>query len=314
MTPDDLQAKLNDISNDQQFQRLFLAVNRLKVIEKRMRYLGQVDQARLIREKLDTMKSQIDDYPQLKLLIDKIPSSMQRTEVIQRICKALRAQTYLEIGVRYGDCFTEITVPHKIAIDPVAPQPRVEAAIKKDGVSYYQMYSDDFFKQNAALFKTKKIDVAFVDGLHTYDQSLRDALNCLDNMSEHGVLVMHDCNPDTEAMGIPAPREEQAFEYAAKNGLELTGGWMGDVWKSIVYLRSQRLDLYVCTLRCDWGIGIAMKGRPESHLAFSPKEIDALTYQDLDTHREDYLNLKDQEFLFDFITMMKKRDFLDVER
>jgi len=309
---DDLQKKLDAVSNDDKVHSLLLAVNRLKVLEKRMRYLGQVDQARVIGEKLTSLRVQIQDTPQLQAIIDKIPGDMQRAEVIQRICDTLGAQTYLEIGVRHGDCFTEINVPRKIAIDPVEPQPRVAAAMQEDGVSYYQMYSDDFFKQHADLFKEKKIDVAFVDGLHTYGQSLSDALNCLENMSEHGVLVMHDCNPHDEAMGIPAPLEEQAVDYARKKGLTLSGGWLGDVWKSIVYLQSQRPDLYVCTLRCDWGTGLAMKGNPENTLSFSTADIDKLTYQDFEAQRELFLNLKDQEFLFDFLEMMQAREFQNI--
>lgn len=302
-----LNEKLDEISKDTNIHSLLNAMNRLKVLQKRLKYLGQEIPERAVSDQLELLKSKIRQNEHLQVLFDKLTGDIKRTEVIQKVCSTLNAQTYIEIGVRHGDCFTQIEAPRKIAIDPIQPKPAVAASLK-EGVFYYEMYSDDFFSSHTDLFSEKKIDVAFVDGLHTYQQSLRDALNCLDHMSERGVLVMHDCNPTDEAKGIPAPLEEVAMECAAQKGLLIRGGWMGDVWKTIVYLRSLRPDLYVCTLDCDWGIGLVMKGVPENPLSFSALDIDCLTYQDFEKNRNLFLNLKEQDFLYDFLAMLKKQD------
>ena len=67
---------------------------------------------------------------------------------------------------------------------------------------FYRMFrktSDDFFSLDAhKVFKENKIDVAFIDGLHTYEQSLRDAVNCLKYLNKGGLHYIHDCNPQSE--------------------------------------------------------------------------------------------------------------------
>jgi len=299
----DLQERLNELSENKELQNLLNAMNQLKVLQKRMKKINTDDV--LLQAKIDALHNRIKENKKLQLLVDKVPGEVTRVEIVQKICDVINAQTYLEIGVRHGDCFSQIQVPRKIGIDPVDPKQKVKVEMQKEGVSYYQMYSDDFFKEHAGLFKENKIDVAFVDGLHTYDQSLRDSLNCLEYLSEKGVLIMHDCNPCTEATGIPAPLEEKAKECAVAKGLTLQGAWLGDVWKTVVYLRSQRPDLYVFTLRCDWGVGIAMKGISEKPLSFNVEEIDTLTYQDLEDQRDYFLNMKEQEFLFAFLKQCK---------
>ena len=43
----------------------------------------------------------------------------------------------------------------------------------------------------------------------------------------------------------------------------------------------------------DFGIGIIRKGSAEDNLDFTPQEIDALTYDDLEKNRKTYLSLKE---------------------
>jgi hypothetical protein len=79
------------------------------------------------------------------------------------------------------------------------------------------------------------------------------------------------------------------------------GVWSGDVWKSIVYLRSLRHDLRVAVLKCDTGVGIVRKGTPESRLAYTPAQIEALSYSDLAADRKRLLNLKPPRYLNEFL-------------
>jgi hypothetical protein len=115
------------------------------------------------------------------------------------------------------------------------------------------------------------LDVVFVDGLHTYQQALKDVNNSLINLNEKGVIIIHDCNPPHEAAAYPA----DSYDHAASLSLPgWTGEWCGDVWKTICYLRSHRNDLKIFVLDCDYGLGIVMRGEPDNDLDITEDELD----------------------------------------
>jgi len=166
---------------------------------------------------------------------------------------------------------------------------------------FFEMTSDEFFVREAKRLNRKKIDLAFVDGLHTYEQSYRDVLNCLLYLRAGGVILLHDCHPTSESMAYPAPSYGDA---AAAKLAGWTKEWCGDVWKTIVYLRSCHLQLNVFVLDCDYGVGVITRGEPESVLPYSPEDIRQMDYRDLADNRQRFLNLKQPEYLETFI---KKR-------
>jgi len=117
-------------------------------------------------------------------------------------------------------------------------------------------------------------------------------------LNTNGLIVMHDCNPLTESA---------AASWTSLGSPEFVNWiWNGDVWKTIAYLRSCRDDLNVFVLNCDFGLGIISKAEPENMLNLSGAQIDEMTFKDLDNNREKILNLKSQEYLFEF---MEKRAF-----
>lgn len=237
--------------------------------------------------------------------------------VIQAALETLGRGTYLEIGVASGDCFSRIEAERKIAIDP-APDPRFHARLpcvalgqrhfpaSLPGASLFAMTSDDFFAQYAPLFAERPIDVALIDGSHTYRQALLDVLHCLDHLGPRGVIVMHDCNPSSETIGYPAP----SFEAAERLNLpKWNGHWSGDVWKTIVHLRSGRNDLHIFVLDCDMGVGIVTRAhatrRTTKRLPYAAEEIAQLCYHDLDHQRKVLLNLKHPRYFYDFLSALR---------
>ena len=230
---------------------------------------------------------------------------MNRLDVIQQIINHKQANTYLEIGVKKGKAFLEIRARKKIAIDPlfkISRKRKIKFFLKNfSNISneYYEMTSDMFFDKHAVrLNNLKGIDVAFIDGLHTYKQSLKDVHNCLKFLNQSGVIVMHDCNPQSET-------ESQCLDIMEKKeSMDLPGSgiaWSGDVWKTIANLRSTRSDLNIFVLDCDHGVGIITKGEPEKMLGFSVKMIEKLTYKDLEQNRLKILNLKRPSYLKEFL-------------
>ncbi|TAG85970.1 MAG: class I SAM-dependent methyltransferase, partial [Oscillatoriales cyanobacterium] len=52
---------------------------------------------------------------------------------------------------------------------------------------------------------------------------------------------------------------------------------------------------------CDFGLGIVMKGKPDIDLNLSKDELDKMTYEDVVNGKENFLNLKDENYLFEFL-------------
>ena len=171
---------------------------------------------------------------------------------------------------------------------------KVFGYFKADEKIYFEVESDEFFSKHADVLNNSGIDVAFIDGLHTYEQSLKDVENCLRYLNEKGVIVMHDCKPTTYAMAFPAKTIEDA-ENAKLDGW--TGEWCGDVWKTIVHLRSSRPDLEIFVLDCDYGVGVIIKGTAKKMLNYNTAEIPRLTFYDLWDNREMLLNIKSPKYL-----------------
>lgn len=235
---------------------------------------------------------------------------MDRLAVIQLIIDRIKAKVYLEIGVKKGKVFLNVKAKKKIAVDP---QIKIDVKRKIKFLAknlsnffnkYYEMTSDRFFEENSYLLtKLNGIGVAFIDGLHTYEQSLKDIRNCLKFLKEDGIIVMHDCNPLSEAQAHPATSPEHAANSCPSNW---TGDWSGDVWKTIAFLRSNREDLNIFVLDCDHGLGIITRGKSERPLEFSKADLDQLSYNDLERDRVKILNLKPVDYLQKFLNQRQR--------
>ena len=230
---------------------------------------------------------------------------MNRITVLQSILNTKPfPRRYLEIGVFDGECFFAITGALKTAVDPqfnFASSRIVKSYLKRPSNvfnRYYQVPSDQYFAAHSAQY-----DVVFVDGLHTYEQSLKDVENALVRLRDGGVVVMHDCCPTSRSMAIPAASFEAAAKQATIND-EWTGAWTGDVWKAVCHLRATRTDLNVCVLDCDYGLGIVTRGPAASMLDVSVEQIRDAEYDDLDSNRVSWLNLKDPSYLQEILSSL----------
>jgi hypothetical protein len=220
---------------------------------------------------------------------------MNRLDVVQHALNHRRGRTYLEIGVKKGKVFLNVRVPKKLAVDPV-----LKVSLKRKMRSwvrypynllneYFAMTSDDFFTRcRDRLRRLQGIDVVFIDGLHTYEQTWKDVVNSLEYLRPQGVIVMHDCSPATETQATPADSHEHAHRLHAAPRAE---DWSGDVWKTIVRLRSEREDLRVRVLDCDHGVGVIIRGEPEERLGLAVRDIEAMGYADLQKNRARLLGL-----------------------
>lgn len=226
----------------------------------------------------------------------RMGSPVNRIKAVRKALDGRANSVYLEIGVKRGWAFRRVAAGEKFAVDPalkLSGRSRRQAAAKGSS-HYFAMTSDDFFENEAEAALGRGVDVALIDGLHTYEQALRDVENTLRYLRDDGVIFLHDCNPALEIMGRPAP--SYAEYLAQQSGPVRWGIWNGDVWKAIVHLRT-RSDLRVAVLKCDFGVGVVRRGSPEARLPYSPDQVAAMTYADLAADRKGLLDLKPAAYL-----------------
>jgi len=151
---------------------------------------------------------------------------MNRTEVIQKIIDRKKTHTYLEIGVDEGTSFMPIKAGHKIAVDPqfaITWKSRMKWLVLNLNnlrAEFPECTSDSYFARKP----TKRLDVVFIDGLHTYEQSLRDVTNSPSNLNESCVVLTHDCIPPRRGAAHPSQlSQKEAAELNIPNGAVMYG-------------------------------------------------------------------------------------------
>lgn len=220
---------------------------------------------------------------------------VNRTTIVQRFIDMNRAQRYLEIGVERGTNFLQIRAPLKVAVDPAFKIPGGVRMI--EGEHFVETTSDEFFAQHTNLLEGK-VDVVFIDGLHTYEQALKDVENALDILSEGGVIVMHDCLPTSEA-------EACKYESEAKAHPEFRNAWTGDVFRAIMDLRSSYDDLEVFVVDQDHGVGIVRRKPGKRVLNLGREQIATMPFNEFFPARIELLGLKDAGAYKDWLAVYR---------
>lgn len=85
------------------------------------------------------------------------------------------ASNCLEIGVYAGVTFNQVDIANKTAVDPKFAFNFHE--YESDSVKFFEIESDEFFAKHVT--SNFKFDVIYLDGLHKFEQTFRDLLNCL---------------------------------------------------------------------------------------------------------------------------------------
>jgi len=150
----------------------------------------------------------------------------------------LKPANYVEIGVHRGVSLDQARrdTPCIIGVDPT---PDLIPAIAKKpptaNARIYELTSDEFFERyDLTELLGGPVVLAFIDGLHLFEQVLRDFVN-LEKLSDaRTVIVLHDCIP---------------FDAVTASRERTTDFYCGDVWKAALALRRRRPDLKMVAVR-----------------------------------------------------------------
>jgi len=152
---------------------------------------------------------------------------------INALVRELHLRSYLEIGVFEGETFVDVVTRRRYGVDP---NPPFDAVYLPYGAKFAVMTSDEFF---ATIRHSKRFDIAFVDGLHTVEQTYRDVINVFAHL-RHGVVLIDDTVPSDEISAIP----DQVESYRQRDAAGLDGRpWHGDVWRVVTLLERHHPEL-----------------------------------------------------------------------
>ncbi len=171
---------------------------------------------------------------------------IDRSTVVQDVLDLFERPSYLEIGVDAGDTFRFVSAAYKAAVDPNFKfEPPPNTAV----VEYFPMTSDEFFARSGAA--RRRFDVVYVDGLHTFEQTLRDIMNALLVLNHGGVVIVDDILPLSFHASLSSLDEAfQVRDHLAASQPNLTGDntWMGDVYKVAFFIETFLQQLSYATV------------------------------------------------------------------
>ena len=191
----------------------------------------------------------------------------RRYDIINKIIIKRNYTSYLEIGCFKDETFNQINIKKKIGVDPVSG-------------GNLRMTSDKFFIENK-----EKFDLIFIDGLHVYEQVIKDIFNSIKVLKENGIILVHDCLPRKLWYQTPT---------------RMSDTWNGDVWKAIVECRTlENIDTYTCL--ADEGIGVIKVQKNNNLLNINLSNFKNLKYKEYYTNRESLMNIISVEKLINQI-------------
>lgn len=136
-------------------------------------------------------------------------SKMSRHELLTEVHLLVAPEMYLETGVQYGHSLALARAARcAIGIDP---EPLI---VQSGNQVIYKATADDYFTYVAE--PEMRIDLAFIDGSHMFEDALRDFINIEGHSHSGTVVIFDDVLPYSSSVG---------------GRTMVPGHWAGDVWK-----------------------------------------------------------------------------------
>ncbi|MEA2327748.1 MAG: hypothetical protein QOE68_2707 [Thermoanaerobaculia bacterium] len=151
---------------------------------------------------------------------------------LQRLHAAIIPASYLEIGTYRGKSLSYARQPTRaVGVDPEA---MINVPLAAETFIFRET-SDVFFAERrlAGLLNCEPLALAFIDGLHTFRQTLKDFMHIEALCGPRSVVLIHDTVPFDE----PTQRPDRQRTF-----------YTGDVWKVVLCLKHYRPDLDILTI------------------------------------------------------------------
>lgn len=191
-------------------------------------------------------------------------SNGERIEIINNLIKKCSGENYLEIGCDKDIVFNAVKCKNKVGVDP-------------NSGGNIRDTSDNFFLKNK-----KNFDVIFIDGLHHFDQILRDFKNSFKYLNQNGYIVMHDLMPRN---------------WLEEHVPRISNNWCGDVWKISFLLNNINHHHYNLILT-DFGLGVFQK--KNNFLKINDKDISNKKFDYYVKKHDDLPTIDKSEFYIKF--------------
>ncbi|MBN9661660.1 MAG: class I SAM-dependent methyltransferase [Acidobacteria bacterium] len=201
-------------------------------------------------------------------------------QALEWLHEVVKPQVYVELGVHCGDSL-RLASDAQIAIG-VDPAAAITQTVPGNA-RVFPMTSDDFFQREVltGLCGSRPIDLAFIDGLHLFEQVMRDIHGLERHAGPDTILAVHDTIP------LNAETSER---------VRRTEFHTGDVWKAVACLHAHRPELRMLTLTAAPTGLTLIRGFGASPLTPKPDERVLRAFIDMDwahfqTHSGQFLQL-----------------------
>ncbi len=162
---------------------------------------------------------------------------------------------YLEIGVSTGETFFAVRADKKVAVDPLFRFSLDEARRSNGDSEFHEVTSDRYFSE--IIDQGQKFDIIYLDGLHTFEQTLRDFTNSIHFLKTDGIIVIDDVIPNSYQAALP----DQADAFVVKAFTENPdNSWMGDTFKLVFFIRAFFPTYNIRTIADNHGQAVVWRG------------------------------------------------------
>jgi hypothetical protein len=227
---------------------------------------------------------------------------ISRPDVLNGLLRLFTHATYLEVGVNRGETFLQVKANRKVAVDPKFLFSLDDARTAHSGSEFHEVTSDIYFSD--IISPSDKFQLIYLDGLHTFEQTLRDFVNATQFLAQDGIIVIDDVIPSSYQAALP----DQLDAFKVK---EFTGdpdnSWMGDTYKLVFFINSFFPGYNLRTISNNHGQAVVWR-RPRAmdvFRSYTMAEIVSLEFLDV-IKQEDVFHKKDFDTIFDEIRCERK--------
>lgn len=198
-----------------------------------------------------------------------------RWEVVQGLLDFFDAPRYLEIGVNKGLTFHELHAELQVAVDPTFNFDwEAEQAQRGAQAQYHQVTSDEYF--GSVIDPDQLFDVIYLDGLHTFEQTLRDLNNALNHLAPGGAILVDDVKPTSYHASLP---DMANFFEVRRYERDHRPSWMGDVYKLVWFIDTFYQSLSYATVANNHGQAVIWRERREYVTERSVAEVGEFSFE-----------------------------------